>query len=262
MTIIFKAKTNEGYTIKVLAELLQNIVRTACLVVSHDGITIRMMDSHRYILFDIDLKNTNFNIYELSISDSLYVGINLGHFYKMLKSIKKKDALMFTINDNEMSKLVLTVFPKENNRISESDICIQTIQHISVPLPTGYTNPVIIPSGDYQRTLKDMNNIGNTLTITMKKYSLTITTSAPGIYGKSVLFGELDDDTPEHYCETFDMDQFIRILKISGLCKNLQMYSGSKSLPLMIVSNIGQLGTISIYIKSQEQIRIDNISDN
>jgi proliferating cell nuclear antigen PCNA len=259
MTIIFKAKTNEGYTIKVLSELLQNIVRIACLELTQECITMRMMDSHRHILIDIKLKNTNFNVYEIVEKETMYLGINLGHLYKMLKSVKKKDSLMLNIDNMEPEILTLVVYPKENNRISTSFIRIQSIQHINVPLPSGYNYPVIIPSGDYQRTLKDMNNIGDTLTITMKKYSLKFSCSAQGIYSREVLFGELDDNTEEYYQDEFDMEQFIRILKIAGLSKNLQIFSGGKTLPLLIVSQIGQLGDISIYIKSKEQIRIDGI---
>ena len=38
MPIIFKAKTNSAYTIKILAELLQNNIKTACFEVDENGI--------------------------------------------------------------------------------------------------------------------------------------------------------------------------------------------------------------------------------
>ncbi len=264
MTVIFEAKTSEGYTIKVLSELLQTIIRTACFEINKNGIYMRMMDSNRNILMDIELNSTNFNTYELLRDETMYLGINLGHFYKMLKSIKKKDALTIKIDDVEPDQLTLIVYPKENNRISKSSVRIQVIQHINVPLPSGYTNPVIIPSSDYQRALKDMNNIGNidTLTIQMKKYSIIMSCSAQGIYTREVMFGELNDATNVHYCEIFNMEQFIRVMKITGLSKKLQIYNGNKSLPIKLVSMVGLLGTISIFIKSQEQVRIDNITDD
>ena len=53
MTTIFKAKTSEGHTIKTLAELLQHTVKTACFVVDSDSLTLRMVDSHRRILIDL-----------------------------------------------------------------------------------------------------------------------------------------------------------------------------------------------------------------
>lgn len=258
MTVLFRAKTNEGYTIKILSELLQNIVRIACLEVSHSGIKMRMMDSHRRVLLDIDLEAVNFNIYEFNSENILYLGLNLGHLYKMLKIIKKKDALMMSIDTADPNQLNMVIYPKENNRISTSSIRIQTSQHINVPLPTGYTTSVIVPSNEYQRTLKDMNNIADTLNIQMRKYSLVISTNAQGIYSREVLFGELDDVTPVQYTEQFEMEQFVRIVKVAGLGKSLQIFSGNAVLPLLIVSRIGQIGNISIYIKSKSQIRRDD----
>lgn len=257
MSLLFRAKTNEGYTIKILSELLQNIVRIACLEVNHSGIKMRMMDSHRRVLLDIDLEGINFNIYEFNAENTIYLGLNLGHLYKMLKIIKKKDALMMSIDKDDPTQLNMVIYPKENNRISTSTIRIQTIQHINVPLPTGYTTSVIVPSNEYQRTLKDMNNIADTLDIQMKKYSLIISTTAQGIYSREVLFGELDDNTPTQYTEQFEMEQFVRIVKVAGLGKSLQVFSGTATLPLLIVSHIGQIGKISIYIKSKNQIRRD-----
>ena len=48
---LFKAQTAEGYTIKVLADLLQNNIKTACLLVDSDGIRLTMHDSHRRVCF-------------------------------------------------------------------------------------------------------------------------------------------------------------------------------------------------------------------
>ena len=42
---LFKAQTAEGYTIKVLADLLQNNIKTACLLVDTDGIRLTMHES-------------------------------------------------------------------------------------------------------------------------------------------------------------------------------------------------------------------------
>ena len=64
MPYIFKAKTQEGYIIKVLGELLQHIIKTGCFVIDHNGITLRMMDSHRKKLIDIKLDASKFSLYK------------------------------------------------------------------------------------------------------------------------------------------------------------------------------------------------------
>ena len=112
---LFKAQTAEGYTIKVLADLLQNNIKTACLLVDSDGIRLTMHDSHRRVCFSFKLESENFQIYKFRPVNSLYLGLNLNHFYKMIKSIKKKDAIILFISDNDPSVLGIKVIPKENN---------------------------------------------------------------------------------------------------------------------------------------------------
>lgn len=89
MTLIFKCKSNEAYCIKILAELLSNNIKTGCFVLDDSGISLRMMDHHRSILIDLNLQATNFQLYKFN-SKKIYMGINVGHLHRMLKSIKKK----------------------------------------------------------------------------------------------------------------------------------------------------------------------------
>lgn len=258
MTLLFKAKTDEGYTMKVLSELLYNNVRIACIKITHQNIMMRMMDSKRCVLIDIILDSDHFNVYQLNSStEELYLGINMNHLYQMLKSIKKKDAIMLSIDGTHPDDLIITVFPKENNQIISSYVRIQSTQHISIPLPSGYSSPIIVPAGEYQRALKDMRNIGDDITISMKNHSLNIICNPEmlhGIFSRNVMFGELNDTSIEVYREVFNIEQFIRTIKVSGLSNNLQMFAGTDDSPLMISSRVGSLGTINIFIKSKSQI--------
>ena len=83
---------------------------------------------------------------------------------------------------------------------------------------------------------------------------------ADGILKRKVRLGESDDSDDEDsveavatsYDATFTTDQFTRINKIAGLGSTMQIFSGSKDLPLLFRSSVGSLGKISVYIKSKE----------
>jgi len=84
MTIIFRAKTNNAYTIKILIELLSQNIKTACFEISKEGINLTMMDSNRIFLVKLNLEAENFNHYKYNKTDPLLIGINLNHFHKMI----------------------------------------------------------------------------------------------------------------------------------------------------------------------------------
>ena len=265
MTVIFKAKTHNAYTIKILAELLQNNIKTACFEIDNDGISLCMMDHHRTVLIQLCLESENFTIYKFKSKEKLFLGINLNHFHKMLKSIKKKDSMQLFINDDAPNDLGIKVIPKENNRITTSFIKIQGIQTLDIDIPTGYGKPIIVPSSDYQKMCKDMAQIGNMINIVAKNYHIKFRCNAGGVMKRNVEFGEMgdseDDDDEEkntiEYNQDFDTEQLSRITKISGLAGNIQIYP-TTGLPLLFKSAIGPLGKISIYIKSKELIDKEN----
>ena len=72
MTVIFNAKTHCAYTIKILAELLQNNIKTACFEINEDGVKLCMMDHHRTILIQVSLESENFTLYNLSVKISYF----------------------------------------------------------------------------------------------------------------------------------------------------------------------------------------------
>ena len=109
MPYLFKAKTQEGYIIKVLGELLQHSMETACFEVDEKGLKLRMMDSNRILLIDLSLDAENFSIFKFKAPRKLYLGLNLTHFHKMLRSIKKKDSIMLFIKSENPTDLGIKV---------------------------------------------------------------------------------------------------------------------------------------------------------
>jgi len=266
MPTLFKAKSNEGYIIKILAELFQHNIQTACFVVSKKGITLRMMDTYPKVLFDLELLAENFTSYKYkSETKELFWGINLNHFHKMLKSTKKKDSIVLFVKDSQPNDLGIQIIPKENNRITTSYVKIQSMQNVNIPLPSGYTNPVIVPSNDYQKMCKDMSHIASVMKIRSKNSYITFYCNAGDVYSREVAFGEMDDDSDSEddenmYDFSFDTEQMCRLVKIAGLSNRMQVYTHNE-LPLFFKSRVGTLGTLGIYIKSNEQLEKEELGD-
>lgn len=259
MTVIFKAKSSYAYILKIFAELLQNNIKTACFEVDDSGIKLCMMDHHRTILIQVFLESENFTFYKFKAKEKLFLGINLNHFHKMLKSIKKKDSLCLFIDDENPNDLGIKVIPKENNRVTTSFIKIQGIQTLDIDIPQGYGKPIIVPSSEFQKMCKDMSHIGEIIKVVSKNFHIKFMCNAGGVLKRHVEFGEMgdsdddeeDDNDESEYIQDFDTDQLLRITKIAGLSSNMQIYP-KKGLPLLFKSSVGSLGNISIYIKSKD----------
>jgi proliferating cell nuclear antigen PCNA len=258
MPIIFKATTHEAHTIKSCADLLQNNIKTACFEIDNNGIKLCMIGQHRKVLINLHLERENFTLYKFKAQESMFIGLNLSQFYKMLRSIKKKDSLQLYLDSDEPNDLCIKHIPNENNRITTSFIKIQHIQNIQISLPEGYRKHIIIPSSDFTKMIKDMACIDGVIGVkSAKSFHIQFVCANKGVVNRQVDLGEVDeddsDDDDDVYDEEFDRDQLSRVTKIAGLGINMQIFV-QEGLPLMFRSNVGSLGKISIYIKSKKMI--------
>jgi len=255
MSSIFTAKTTDAYYFKILVELLSHNIKIAHININEDCISLSSMDTNRKVLIDLKLLAENFSLYKYK-GTKRYLGINLNHFHKMLKSIKKKDSLQLFIPTENQNKLGIRVFPKDNNRVTTSYITIQNVQEIDIELPKIYSKPVIIPSSEFSKSLKDLGNIGNQTEISVQNFYVKFCCKTDGILERIVEFGEIDvydkdEEIFNSYKETFFTDQLGKIAKISGLGSQLKLYTGK---PIMFKTNVGNLGELSIYMKSIDEL--------
>lgn len=253
-------KTSEGYIIKTLAELLQNNIKNGCFILSKKGITFRMTDSNKKILIDLEMLSENFMQFKFKKNAPLSIGLNFSHFYKMVKSIKKKDSIVLFIDEEDESQLGIRVIPKEKNRVTTSFIKIQSLQSLDIELPEGYNNAIIIPSNEYTKMIKDLSNMGgNNITVCSTENTIKFICNSNGVYSRDIVFGESETDEKEITSQDFETEQLYRISKVAGLSNQIQIYQ-LEDLPILFKSNIGSIGKISVYLKDKSLI--EKLNDN
>ena len=255
MPTVFRINTSDAYTIKILIELLHNILKIGCFEIHPSGIKMRMMDSQRRMLIDIWLNHEKFDLFEMVTPEPIFMGINLNHLYRMLKSIKKKDSLSIYMEMRHPDKLFLEVSPKDQNRVSISSVYVHSAQNVEIALPADYGSPISVSSSEFQCAIKDLVNINDTVAVSIRAKSLSIKSSTKNIFSREVRFGSQDDESAVTYEGTFDMEQFSRILKIAGLSQTVLVLGSSNAIAFR--SAVGSLGFMSVCIKSKEQIQLE-----
>lgn len=256
-TPFFKCTTDNAFRIKIVAEIVANILKTSFWEINSEGISLSMFDESRKTMITIDLKACNFQEYEFNAREGVNIGINSSHFYKMLKSIKKKDTMGLHIDSVDSTELSITMVPKERNRKTISKIKIQVAQNLEVMNPTGYSRSVIVPSPDFHKMIKDLCALSSDkMVISARKKAIDFSADADGIMARTVSFGD-PDDTSVANTYNFSTEQVHRISKISALCDSIHIFPATQELPIKFMTNIGLLGTICVYIKSDELLKED-----
>jgi len=251
---IFYSKTSEAHVIKNLFELLQNNIKIGNFTIDNKGIFFKMTDSNRQTLFDIELLADNFAQYKFKNS-SITIGLNLSHTYKMMKNIKKKDNIVLFITEDNKEDLGIRVISKDKNRTTTSFVKIQSTHNSNIiVIPEGYSKPIIIPSNDYSKMIKDLQSMGgNIIKIASNENIIKFTCNANDIYSREIIFGDQDDDENNSlYEEDFETERISRISKIAGLSTQIQVFL-SEDLPLSYKTMAGNLGPVRLFVKNINQ---------
>ena len=250
----FRCKTDNAFRVKIVSEIASSILKTGFWSIGPEGISLTMMDEVRKVMIDIKLEAVNFQVYKFTGTTPIHIGINSQHFHKMLKSIKKKDTLEFSIDNPSSNEFVITTIPKDKTRTTHSAIRFQAVQNICIAKPSNYTKSVIIQSGDFQKMIKDLSMIGSDkIKERIEDGRLSFSADLDGIMNREVIFGDKDDDnTQPNHTAIFSTDQFERISKLSALDDTIHIYPCSDTLPIQIKTRIGSIGEMSVYIKTDE----------
>lgn len=264
MTIIFDVKSDEIHSIKILTILLSNNIKTGSFEINTRGIFLKSVNQNRSILIDLSLFSENFEKYYVDpkfADGGLFIALNLGHLTKMLKYTKKKDSIQMLIDDENPTELCIRIFPRENNRITTSYIKIQNTQNVEIEIPDLYDDFIVLNSIEYHKMCKDLSMIGNSVRITVNKTQIQFRCNAGGVIKRIVNFGEnLTDDSISDiiFEQDFASDQLCHISRLAGLSKTLNVYTDGDEKPLMFYSKIGNMGNISIFVKTKDQTEHDN----
>lgn len=269
MTIIFKVKFNEGYAFKTFIETLSHNIKTGCFEIDANGISICTTDAKKQMLVNAHFNISNLPGYKFNptkelryydqTSKKMYLGITTTHFFEMLSPVKKKDSLELFIDDEEPMLLQMRLITGNNNSHSSiSDVTIQAIRELQPDVPTGYRTHTNISSSEYQKMIKSMMKIKNTIYISSIGSQITFSCKQEGTRKRREIYGDAPDkDDTETVEAEYSTAVLCRISKISGLSSNIQVYPG---LPLKFKANIGSkeiIGFIEFYIKSNKELEDD-----
>ena len=264
---LFKATTKDGYTFKVLSELLKNKIKNCIFMFDPKGIFIKAADTKTKTLIKIKIYGGKFLTYKCK--DQHSVGLNMMHLQKILKSIKKKDSLsMFIVKNNAgyilMNPLRIDSSAKTNNMLKIINI---PFEDYSIPLGYKEDNDITLSSKDFQKVIKDLNSSSSKLvTISSKGDGLLRFYSSCGeMYCTDCTLGEKNDEysgTGEiEYQQTFNSIDFSQLSKVSGLSNIIKFNYGDKKLPLKIVLCLSNnLVKLELYIKSNESLENEETS--
>jgi hypothetical protein len=220
---IFYARVAKGFPPKVTFDAMATNLSRIIIRLTKKGIFSRVCDRDNvkksHAMWDVNWPRKRFSPYRC-VKD-LNIGLNVKHLQKLLRNVKKKDALIFFITKKNPTQLGITIQPTSHKssgplrKAKTVHLSIQIIDDENVVIPLLpdtyvneedgevyeiYGNPVVVESSDFQEIKKMTSVCKTTITVKMQKNNyLSFEVGDVNIMATELEFGELtmhpeDDD--------------------------------------------------------------------
>ena len=162
---VFHLWTSKTPPIKYLTELLKDLLTEGNLECNADGIKLLSIDSGRTVLIHLKLDKASFEDYKCE--QPIVLGINLEHFFKIIKNMENSDTLRLFVTKDNVNRLGIERYNKEeniNNTIFQSLIDIP-VQRRDIPSPT-FKSVIVMSSARFQKVCREISQFSEKIEIT------------------------------------------------------------------------------------------------
>jgi len=250
---MFEARLLQGRVFKQLIEALKELVQDANIDCSADEMSIQAMDSSHVSLVQVNLNQDMFDHYRCDRTISL--GINSNNMGKMLKCAGNDDVITLKAEDTG-DTLTLMFESAGQDRIADFELKLIDIDNEQLGIPdTEYKCTIKLPSGEFQRIIRDLTVLGDTLVISCTKEGVRFSVSGDLGTG-NILVRSKDSDKEEEEVKiemeepvelTFALRYLNFFTKATGLGPSV-ILSMSPDVPIVVEYPIEEKGFIKYYL--------------
>ena len=162
---VFHLWTSKTPPIKYLTELLKDLLTEGNLECNADGIKLLSIDPGRTVLIHLKLDKSSFEDYKCE--QPIVLGINLEHFFKIIKNMENSDTLRLFVEKDNVNRLGIERYNKEeniNNTIFQSLIDIP-VQRRDIPSPS-FKSVIVMSSTRFQKICREISQFSEKIEIT------------------------------------------------------------------------------------------------
>jgi proliferating cell nuclear antigen len=242
-------KTIQANAFKSIIEVLKDILNDVNIYFTPEGIRILSLSTGNISLVDTFMKAENFDEYSCSTSE-IVAGVNIINTFKLLKSITNNDTLTIDINDFDFMEIHIENITKRQDikfRMKLLEINEDRIESPSLNMSV----TTIIPSCDFQRICRDMNNIATDAEISRENNKFIIKCEGDFAYQKTQIECVDNDNFEGTITGLYSLKYLNLFTKATSMCANMQIMQEKTNRFLVLKYNIADLGVLTFYLATK-----------
>ena len=252
---LFYVQTIQSSEFRILIEALKEILTDANFEFfpktedSEGCIKLLAVDQTHTVLVHLHLHDFQ----KFYCSKKMVIGLNMLNLFKLIKTMNNNDHLSLYIEKGNENQLCINIENGEKACKTVYKLNILDLPEDKINIPAVQFNSVItMPSGDFQKYIRDMHNLANDVEI--KSIGETLYLSCKGDFAQQeTTLGKAQHGMNFNVSDSsivqgvFALKHLFLFTKCTNLCNNIEMYLRN-DYPLIVKYAVGSLGEIKLCL--------------
>jgi proliferating cell nuclear antigen len=239
-------KTIQASAFRTVFEVLKDIINDVNLIFRPEGLTIVTLDTARVTLVHLFMPAENFEEYHCDHEQT--AGLNVSNTYKLLKSVTNTDTLTMKIDDTYLLRIHIENSAKKSS--TSFDFKLLDINDDMLSVPEIEMNILTtIPSIDFQRITRDMNNLANDIRITRTLDTLELECEG-GFASQKTVIECVEPGGSKSLGNIFSLKYINMFTRATSLCASVQLlqHDDDENMPIVFRYTVANLGELKFYL--------------
>jgi hypothetical protein len=228
--------------IKAILEILNNNLKTICFTINKEGMFLRTRTNANQYL-EMNLLADKFDVFTFNFPAPIHIGVE-SHFCSFSKALVNKSSAIFSITTPNILKAAVMY---GDSYSFSMEVITEVIQNVSCePLQT-YSQPGIpIKIPLFTQTCKLFKGPSQDFVVVKEKGLLKMIIKNMDLITKTAIFGSENKNDNSLITQQYNLDQFIRIIKVTDFAKDSIKVHLEEGNPMMIQAEC-DLGVFCVY---------------
>lgn len=276
---IIEIETTHTGPFKILFEVLKDMLTETNIIISSEKknpddpncvektacMKINAIDPTKTVLINVKLDAEHFDKFECK-KKKICVGIHLGRFFKVIKTLNKNDILSLSMDHEQKHCLEIKIDSPDEKKNSEFNFKLLELDEDKTKMPEIKFDAVIVmESQEFNRLCREMSNIADYVEIKCLPDKIIFTckgdftdrkttyrTTQSSNENETILVNishasTKDKDAPQIVQGIFELKHLVLFSKCASLCNEIEIYI-KNNFPLCIKYTVATLGRIVLCL--------------
>ena len=218
------------------------------------GMRIMAMNTKKTVLIHMKLNAENFNHFVCE-KPKIVVGVNLMHFFRLIRTIDTSSILTLFMDSDETNKLGIKIEYAEKKQVTTYKLNLLDLDNdpLEVP-PTSFDSMITLPSTDFHKLCRDMHHISDLIEI--QNIGKNVILKGDGdIASQETTLGETMNGLTVNRSPNntsivqgkYELKHLVMFTKCTSLCPTIDIYMRN-DYPLIIHYTVASLGDIYLCL--------------